>query len=75
MSNFVHWGRGLKNILHFRDILDSIYGVLMRAPEARAKILCVFNTKLKYTAAETVKTFQLLLAKDTIGNFHVYSTF
>ena len=27
----------------------------MRAPEARAKILSVFSTKLKYTAAEAVK--------------------
>ena len=47
----------------------------MRAPEARAKILSVFITKLEYTAAETIKTFQLLLAKGAIDNFHVYSTF
>ena len=48
----------------------------MRAPEARAKILSVLNTKLRYTAAEMVTTFQLLLAKGAIDNyFHVYSTF
>ena len=47
----------------------------MRAPEARAKILSVFNTKLKYTAAETIKTFELLIAEGTIDNFHLNSTF
>ena len=47
----------------------------MPASGARAKILSVFIAKLKYTAAETVKTFKLLLAEGTIDNFHVYSTF